>query len=101
MLRAKQHSLATGAPGHEGFLLALFLLEQDLHQLREGLLCVSAMKILFLLFPFFLLFLQGAEGNSVPCGIRGGVCRPGGCRFPERHNGRCSLIVPCCSRTWY
>uniref|UniRef100_A0A8B9BGI0 Mammalian defensins domain-containing protein n=1 Tax=Anser brachyrhynchus TaxID=132585 RepID=A0A8B9BGI0_9AVES len=56
------------------------------------------MKILFLLFPFFLLFFQSAAGNYGPCGIRGGVCRPGGCRFPERRNGRCSLIVPCCSR---
>uniref|UniRef100_A0A8B9IFN9 Uncharacterized protein n=1 Tax=Anser cygnoides TaxID=8845 RepID=A0A8B9IFN9_ANSCY len=54
------------------------------------------MKILCLLFSFFLLFFQGAAGNYGPCGIRGGVCRPGGCRFPERRNGRCSLIVPCC-----
>ncbi|XP_035419534.1 gallinacin-3-like [Cygnus atratus] len=45
------------------------------------------MKILFLLFPFFLLFLQGAAGNSVLCRIRGGSCRVGGCFFHERRHG--------------
>ncbi|XP_066851185.1 gallinacin-3-like [Anser cygnoides] len=67
MFRAKQHSLATGARGHEGFLLGLFVPEhQDLHQLCEDLFRASAMKILFLLFPFFLLFLQGAAEIMAP-----------------------------------
>ncbi|XP_068534968.1 uncharacterized protein [Anas acuta] len=98
--RAKQHSVATGARGHEGFLLALFVPEhQDLHQQpREDLLQASAMKILFLLFPFFLLFLQGAAGNSVLCRIRGGRCHVGSCHFPERHIGRCSGFQACCIR---
>uniref|UniRef100_A0A8B9DET9 Beta-defensin-like domain-containing protein n=1 Tax=Anser cygnoides TaxID=8845 RepID=A0A8B9DET9_ANSCY len=54
------------------------------------------MKILFLLFPFFLLFLQGAAGNSVLCRIRGGNCRVRGCQFTERRTGRCSGFIPCC-----
>ncbi|NWZ29967.1 GLL3 protein, partial [Asarcornis scutulata] len=56
------------------------------------------MKILFLLFPFFLFFLQGAAGNSVLCRIRGGRCHVGSCHFPERHIGRCSGFQACCIR---
>uniref|UniRef100_A0A8B9D9P4 Beta-defensin-like domain-containing protein n=1 Tax=Anser cygnoides TaxID=8845 RepID=A0A8B9D9P4_ANSCY len=56
------------------------------------------MKILFLLFPFFLLFLQGAAGNSIQCRIRGGNCRFGGCQFAETQIGKCFGFVPCCSR---
>uniref|UniRef100_A0A8B9QX93 Beta-defensin-like domain-containing protein n=1 Tax=Anas platyrhynchos TaxID=8839 RepID=A0A8B9QX93_ANAPL len=64
------------------------------------------MKILFLLFPFVLLFLQGAAvlsigtGNSVLCRIRGGRCHVGSCHFPERHIGRCSGFQACCIRSW-
>ncbi|XP_071892645.1 uncharacterized protein [Anas platyrhynchos] len=99
--RAKQHSLAAGVRGHEGFLLALFVPEhQDLHQQPcEDLLRAPAMKILFLLFPFVLLFLQGAAaGSTLRCRRRGGICRFGNCLFPERHIGRCSSFRPCCSR---
>ncbi|XP_021124234.3 uncharacterized protein [Anas platyrhynchos] len=101
--RAKQHSLAAGVRGHEGFLLALFVPEhQDLHQQpREDLLRAPAMKILFLLLSFFLLFLQGdAVGNSWLCVRRGGNCRFGRCQFAERQIGRCSAFQSCCGRTW-
>nr|XP_038033560.1 uncharacterized protein LOC101794476 isoform X4 [Anas platyrhynchos] len=99
--KAKQHSLATGARGHEGFLLALFVPEhQDLHQPREDVLRAPAMKILFLLFPFVLLFLQGAAGSHQACRRRGGFCTFGRCRFPTRPIGRCSTLVPCCRSTW-
>uniref|UniRef100_A0A8B9DBW8 Beta-defensin-like domain-containing protein n=1 Tax=Anser cygnoides TaxID=8845 RepID=A0A8B9DBW8_ANSCY len=50
------------------------------------------MKILFLLFPFFLLFLQGAAGSSHACRLRGGICTFGRCRFPSRPIGRCSSL---------
>ncbi|XP_035178917.1 gallinacin-3-like isoform X1 [Oxyura jamaicensis] len=102
MFRGKQHSLTAGASGHERFLLAFFVPEhRDLHQQPcEDLLRASAMKILFLLFPFFLLFLQGTAGNSILCRIRRGHCRPGGCYFSERHIGRCSGFQACCIRTW-
>ncbi|NWZ29816.1 AMP1 protein, partial [Asarcornis scutulata] len=56
------------------------------------------MKILFLLFPFFLLFLQGTAGNSLICRTRGGICRFRRCQFGERHIGRCSSFQACCSR---
>ncbi|XP_032040406.1 gallinacin-3-like [Aythya fuligula] len=47
------------------------------------------MKILFLLFPFFLLFLQGTAGNDIRCRIEGGRCRYGGCQFAEKQIGKC------------
>ncbi|NWZ30195.1 GLL3 protein, partial [Asarcornis scutulata] len=56
------------------------------------------MKILFLLFPFFLLFLQGAAGNAITCARRGGICSLGTCLFPAKAIGRCSAFIPCCRR---
>uniref|UniRef100_A0A8B9VH88 Beta-defensin-like domain-containing protein n=1 Tax=Anas zonorhyncha TaxID=75864 RepID=A0A8B9VH88_9AVES len=62
------------------------------------------MKILFLLFPFFLLFLQGAAGERgrreirQACRQRGGICTFARCRFPTTPIGRCSTAVPCCKR---
>uniref|UniRef100_A0A8B9VGX9 Beta-defensin-like domain-containing protein n=1 Tax=Anas zonorhyncha TaxID=75864 RepID=A0A8B9VGX9_9AVES len=56
------------------------------------------MKILFLLFPFVLLFLQGAAGSRQACRQRGGICTFARCRFPTTPIGRCSTAVPCCKR---
>uniref|UniRef100_A0A8B9PCV5 Beta-defensin-like domain-containing protein n=1 Tax=Apteryx owenii TaxID=8824 RepID=A0A8B9PCV5_APTOW len=56
------------------------------------------MRILYLLFPFFLLLLQGAAGSVSVCRRRGGVCVFGGCRYPTTAIGRCSRLHYCCKR---
>ncbi|XP_075353349.1 spheniscin-2-like [Mycteria americana] len=57
------------------------------------------MKILYLLFPFFLLLIQGAAGgNSILCRRRGGFCASRRCRYPATPIGRCSIFRPCCRR---
>ncbi|NXB49400.1 GLL3 protein, partial [Leucopsar rothschildi] len=56
------------------------------------------MKILFLLFPLILLFVQGAAGSSSDCRRKGGFCTFGGCRYPTTPIGRCSALKSCCKR---
>ncbi|XP_075004100.1 spheniscin-1-like [Calonectris borealis] len=62
------------------------------------------MKILYLLFPFFLLLIQGAaafpmgKGSSFVCARRGGYCTFGRCRYPAISAGRCSRFRSCCRR---
>ncbi|OPJ76132.1 gallinacin-3 precursor [Patagioenas fasciata monilis] len=73
---------------------------RDLHQPCEDLGEASAMKILYLLFPFFLLLIQGAAGNEAQCRRRGGFCTIGGCRFPTTPIGRCSSYRHCCRSIW-
>uniref|UniRef100_A0A8B9IZT5 Secreted protein n=1 Tax=Amazona collaria TaxID=241587 RepID=A0A8B9IZT5_9PSIT len=56
------------------------------------------MKILYLLFPFFLLLVQGAAGTSlVPgnewqCKREGGLCRVLTCYHPYYFYGRCTNL---------
>ncbi|NXE15877.1 AMP1 protein, partial [Lophotis ruficrista] len=58
------------------------------------------MKILYLLFPFFLLLVHGAAGSrsSDLCRRRGGFCTFGSCRYPTTPIGKCSTFRPCCKR---
>ncbi|XP_068792640.1 gallinacin-1 alpha-like [Struthio camelus] len=61
------------------------------------------MRILYLLFPFFLLLLQGAAGlsqlpvNEAQCRQVGGYCGLRICNFPSRFLGLCTRNHPCCS----
>uniref|UniRef100_A0A8C0BLB0 Beta-defensin-like domain-containing protein n=1 Tax=Buteo japonicus TaxID=224669 RepID=A0A8C0BLB0_9AVES len=55
------------------------------------------MKILYLLFPFFLLLIQSAAGDSSQCTRRGGRCTLR-CRYPSTPIGRCSVSRICCKR---
>ncbi|NXG66684.1 AMP1 protein, partial [Hemiprocne comata] len=56
------------------------------------------MKILYLLFPFFLLLIQGAAGSSIGCRKKRGFCSIGRCRYPSIRIGKCSIFRPCCRR---
>ncbi|NXQ74876.1 AMP1 protein, partial [Quiscalus mexicanus] len=56
------------------------------------------MRILFLLLPLILLCVQGAAGNSILCGRRGGFCSRRSCPLGTYHAGRCSLNLVCCRR---
>ncbi|XP_027762847.1 gallinacin-3-like [Empidonax traillii] len=59
------------------------------------------MRILYLLFPFFLLLVQGAAAGKVDkCIKRGGICVLGGCRFPYKYVGTCSALSHCCKPVW-
>uniref|UniRef100_A0A8D2M2X0 Beta-defensin-like domain-containing protein n=1 Tax=Zonotrichia albicollis TaxID=44394 RepID=A0A8D2M2X0_ZONAL len=65
------------------------------------------MRILFLLFPLFLLLVQGAAGKRGrgrrkhdKCIRRGGFCAVGGCRFPYKYVGVCSTLSHCCKIVW-
>ncbi|CAM9927686.1 unnamed protein product [Bubo scandiacus] len=58
------------------------------------------MKILYLLFPFFLLLVQGAAGSVIGCRRRGGFCTFGNCRHASRPIGRCSTFQACCRSMW-
>uniref|UniRef100_A0A8C0F4Q8 Beta-defensin-like domain-containing protein n=1 Tax=Bubo bubo TaxID=30461 RepID=A0A8C0F4Q8_BUBBB len=58
------------------------------------------MKILYLLFPFFLLLVQGAAGSVIECRRRGGFCTFGNCRHASRPIGRCSTFQACCRSMW-
>ncbi|XP_046768899.1 gallinacin-3 isoform X2 [Gallus gallus] len=98
---AKPYSLTVRSPIHKGFLSGVFVFKhQGVHQPREDLLQASAMKILYLLIPFFLLFLQGAAGTATQCRIRGGFCRVGSCRFPHIAIGKCATFISCCGRAY-
>nr|XP_009489468.1 PREDICTED: spheniscin-1-like [Pelecanus crispus] len=56
------------------------------------------MKILYLLFPFFLLLIQGTAGNPLLCVQRRGFCTYQRCRYPSVPIGRCSHFQYCCKR---
>uniref|UniRef100_A0A8D0F9T6 Beta-defensin-like domain-containing protein n=1 Tax=Strix occidentalis caurina TaxID=311401 RepID=A0A8D0F9T6_STROC len=56
------------------------------------------MKILYLLFPFFLLLVQDAAGSAIGCRQRRGFCTFGKCRYPTTPIGRCSGFRTCCRR---
>uniref|UniRef100_A0A8U8BRZ9 Beta-defensin-like domain-containing protein n=1 Tax=Geospiza parvula TaxID=87175 RepID=A0A8U8BRZ9_GEOPR len=56
------------------------------------------MKILFLLFPLILLFVQGAAGNAARCRRQGGFCSFDGCISQTKPIGRCSSVSLCCKR---
>ncbi|NWY35822.1 AMP1 protein, partial [Pheucticus melanocephalus] len=56
------------------------------------------MKILFLLFPLILLFIQGAAGNADACRRRRGFCYRHSCYRGTRLVGRCSASLVCCRR---
>ncbi|XP_017695277.1 PREDICTED: gallinacin-3-like [Lepidothrix coronata] len=58
------------------------------------------MKILYLLFPLLLLLVQGAAGDPYKCIKRGGFCVFGGCRFPYKYVGTCTLVSHCCKLIW-
>uniref|UniRef100_A0A8B9MPD5 Beta-defensin-like domain-containing protein n=1 Tax=Accipiter nisus TaxID=211598 RepID=A0A8B9MPD5_9AVES len=73
-------------------------------QPREDLGQASAMKNLYLLFPFFLLLVQGAAGvsltprNESQCKQEGGFCSFLTCYHPNHFFGRCSAFMVCCKR---
>ncbi|XP_071594827.1 ostricacin-2-like [Heliangelus exortis] len=60
------------------------------------------MRILYLLFPFFLLLLQGASGSSLALGSKEKCHREKGycgflkCNFPYIPKGKCSRFFFCC-----
>ncbi|KFP27509.1 hypothetical protein N325_12650, partial [Colius striatus] len=56
------------------------------------------MRILYLLFPFFLLLLQGAAGNRKECERAKGFCGFLKCSFPFIVKGKCSRFFFCCKR---
>uniref|UniRef100_A0A8C5TDS2 Beta-defensin-like domain-containing protein n=1 Tax=Malurus cyaneus samueli TaxID=2593467 RepID=A0A8C5TDS2_9PASS len=60
------------------------------------------MKILFLLFPLILLFVQGAEGGVYGCRRKGGFwfCGFLKCPFPYVIVGKCSTFHFCCKKIW-
>uniref|UniRef100_A0A8C0VKB9 Beta-defensin-like domain-containing protein n=1 Tax=Cyanistes caeruleus TaxID=156563 RepID=A0A8C0VKB9_CYACU len=62
------------------------------------------MRILYLLFPFFLLLVHGAAGSSLgptnkeECEKSEGYCGFLNCKFPFVINGRCSRFFYCCKK---
>ncbi|XP_074434483.1 ostricacin-2-like [Larus michahellis] len=62
------------------------------------------MRILYLLFPFFLLLVQGAAGSSLApgnkkeCQRQKGFCGFLNCPFPFIVNGKCSRFFFCCKK---
>ncbi|XP_064002911.1 ostricacin-2-like [Pogoniulus pusillus] len=64
------------------------------------------MRILYLLFPLLLLFVQGAAGSSLAPGNKRECVRANGfcgflkCSFPYVINGRCSRFYFCCRKIW-
>uniref|UniRef100_A0A8C6ZE05 Beta-defensin-like domain-containing protein n=1 Tax=Nothoprocta perdicaria TaxID=30464 RepID=A0A8C6ZE05_NOTPE len=64
------------------------------------------MRILYLLFPFFLLLLQGAAGmtsnpqNEKECEKINGYCGFLKCSFPFVIKGKCSRFFFCCKSLW-
>ncbi|XP_068793030.1 ostricacin-2 [Struthio camelus] len=64
------------------------------------------MRILYLLFPFFLLLLQGsagfsfAPGNKAECEREKGYCGFLKCSFPFVVSGKCSRFFFCCKNIW-
>uniref|UniRef100_A0A8C6NCE8 Beta-defensin-like domain-containing protein n=1 Tax=Melopsittacus undulatus TaxID=13146 RepID=A0A8C6NCE8_MELUD len=64
------------------------------------------MRILYLLFPLFLLLAQGAAGSSLAPGNKAQCLREKGfcglfkCPFPFVISGRCSKFRFCCKKIW-
>ncbi|NXE15878.1 AMP1 protein, partial [Lophotis ruficrista] len=62
------------------------------------------MRILYLLFPFFLLLVHGAAGstaapgNKEECIRQNGYCGFLKCSFPFVINGKCSRFFFCCKK---
>uniref|UniRef100_A0A663MJY7 Beta-defensin-like domain-containing protein n=2 Tax=Athene cunicularia TaxID=194338 RepID=A0A663MJY7_ATHCN len=62
------------------------------------------MRILYLLFPFFLLMVQGAAGsflapgNKEECKRQNGYCGFLKCSFPFVISGKCSRFFFCCKK---
>ncbi|XP_075301346.1 antimicrobial peptide THP1-like [Opisthocomus hoazin] len=62
------------------------------------------MKILYLLFPFLLLLVQGAAGstlapvNKKQCLREKGYCGFLKCSFPYVYSGKCSRFFYCCKK---
>ncbi|NXK13197.1 AMP1 protein, partial [Herpetotheres cachinnans] len=62
------------------------------------------MRILYLLFPFFLLLAQGAAGSSLApknereCLQENGYCGFLKCNFPFGISGKCSRFYFCCKK---
>ncbi|KAM6085511.1 ostricacin-2-like [Theristicus caerulescens] len=73
---------------------------------REDLGQASAMRMLYLLFPFFLLLVQGAAGlslapgNKEQCHREKGHCSLLGCQLPFIIIGKCSRFFFCCKPIW-
>uniref|UniRef100_A0A8B9VJ67 Beta-defensin-like domain-containing protein n=1 Tax=Anas zonorhyncha TaxID=75864 RepID=A0A8B9VJ67_9AVES len=70
-------------------------------QLCEDLGQVQTMRILYLLFPFILLLVQGAAGSSLAprnkekCHREKGFCGFLKCSFPFIISGKCSRFFFC------
>nr|XP_027311182.2 ostricacin-2-like isoform X5 [Anas platyrhynchos] len=62
------------------------------------------MRILYLLFPFILLLVQGAAGSSLAprnkekCHREKGFCGFLKCSFPFIISGKCSRFFFCCKK---
>ncbi|NXH71856.1 AMP1 protein, partial [Hydrobates tethys] len=62
------------------------------------------MRILYLLFPFLLLLIQGAAGsfrapgNRAECHRQKGFCGFLKCSFPFYVSGKCSRFFFCCKK---
>ncbi|NXY50515.1 AMP1 protein, partial [Ceuthmochares aereus] len=62
------------------------------------------MRILYLLFPLFLLLVQGAAGSTLgprsekECRRHKGFCALLKCNFPYIVTGKCSTFFFCCKR---
>ncbi|NXK66946.1 AMP1 protein, partial [Sylvietta virens] len=54
------------------------------------------MKILFLLFPLFLLLVQGASGSATTCWRQHGFCSRHVCPRGLNVVGRCGPGIVCC-----
>ncbi|XP_053857673.1 antimicrobial peptide THP1-like isoform X2 [Vidua macroura] len=81
-------------------------LNLHLSQPREEPGQASAMRILYLLFPFFLLLVHSAAGSSLEptnreeCQRENGYCGFLKCKFPFVIKGRCSTFFFCCKNSW-
>uniref|UniRef100_A0A8U7M0J2 Beta-defensin-like domain-containing protein n=2 Tax=Corvus moneduloides TaxID=1196302 RepID=A0A8U7M0J2_CORMO len=64
------------------------------------------MRILYLLFPLFLLLVHSAAGSSLgptnrkQCQKEKGYCSLLNCSFPYGIAGKCSRFYFCCKRIW-
>ncbi|XP_053857668.1 gallinacin-1-like [Vidua macroura] len=81
-------------------------LNLHLSQPREEPGQASAMRILYLLFPFFLLLVHSAAGSSLApknrkqCLREKGYCSLLNCSFPYGIAGKCSRFYFCCKKIW-
>uniref|UniRef100_A0A674HC01 Beta-defensin-like domain-containing protein n=1 Tax=Taeniopygia guttata TaxID=59729 RepID=A0A674HC01_TAEGU len=81
-------------------------LKLHLSQPREEPGQASAMRILYLLFPLFLLLAHSAAGsflrpnNKKQCEREKGYCSIFNCSFPYIIAGKCSRFHFCCKKMW-